>query len=179
MNTVFLDTSKKLFRYYKGLAEKAIAQTPEKDLFILPQENENSIAIIVQHLAGNMLSRWTDFLTTDGEKPWRNRDQEFEVQFTDKEALMNYWEKGWKVFLDTLDNLTEDDLGKTIHIRQDPQLVIEAIQRQLAHYPYHVGQIVYLCKFFTNEAFESLSIPKGKSEAFNQQSGEKRPWQKK
>jgi Protein of unknown function (DUF1572) len=163
----FLTSSTKLFRYYKTLVEQAIDQIDESSLFWQLNENSNSIAIIMQHMSGNMLSRWTDFLTTDGEKDWRNRDQEFEVITSDKKNLIAAWEKGWSVLLGTLEQLTTEDLTKIIYIRNQGQIVLEAIQRQLAHYPYHVGQIVLIAKMRSSLDWTSLSIPKGNSALYN------------
>lgn len=164
----FLENSRKIFLQYKELGEKAMAQLEDKDLFFEPVNEVNSIAIIVQHLHGNMLSRWTDFLISDGEKDWRNRDREFENILLDRTAVMDAWDKGWNVVFEALAPLTEEDLDKDIFIRQQALSVMEAIQRQLTHYAYHVGQIVYLSKMAKGEAWETLSIAKGKSEDFNQ-----------
>ena len=163
MNAHYLQSVKKTFLNYKVLAEKSIEQIEASQLFIQPNENSNSIAVIVKHVAGNMISRWTDFLTTDGEKPDRNRDGEFENDVKDKEALLLYWEKGWKVFLETLNSLSPEDLSKTIYIRKEAHTVLEAINRQLAHYSYHVGQIVYVSKMLKDTEWNSLSIPKKKN----------------
>lgn len=134
-----------------------------------PNPASNSIAVIVQHMHGNMLSRWTNFLTEDGEKEWRNRDEEFEKQEQTKQGLFEMWEAGWDVFLGALASLREEDLLKTITIRSQPLLVIDAINRQLAHYSYHVGQLVYLGRWILDDQWQSLSIPKGASETFNAQ----------
>jgi hypothetical protein len=165
----FLESSRKLFRYYKAQGEKAIAQLTDAQLNQRPNEASNSIALIVHHLSGNMLSRWTDFLTTDGEKPTRNREAEFEEGYPDKKTLLEAWETGWKALLDTLDSLKPEDLSTLIYIRNEGQTVLEAIQRQLAHYPLHVGQILYQAKALKGDDFQSLSIPKGNSAAFNAQ----------
>ncbi len=156
-----------LFQYYRELAEKAMAQIADDDFFQQPTPESNSVAIVVQHLSGNMLSRFTDFLTSDGEKPWRDRDAEFEPLATDKTALLESWNKGWTCVFDAIDALTPEDLGKIVYIRNQGHTVLEALSRQLAHYPYHVGQIVYLCRMLSGEEWASLSIPKGNSEAFN------------
>jgi Protein of unknown function (DUF1572) len=156
-------------KYYKELGDKTFAQLSEPDFYYRPNEASNSIAIIMQHLAGNMLSRWTDFLTTDGEKDWRNRDIEFEEQQKTKVQLIAYWEEGWKCFLDAIAGLKENNLENTIYIRQERLLVIDAINRQLAHYPYHTGQIIYIAKMIKNDNWGNLSIPIGKSEQFNKQ----------
>lgn len=165
----FLESSRKLFRYYKSQGEKAIAQLSDEQLNTRPNESSNSIALIVHHLSGNMLSRWTDFLTTDGEKPTRNREAEFEEGYPDKKTMLEAWDRGWKALLDTLDSLKPADLQTIIYIRNEGQTVLEAIQRQLAHYPLHVGQILYQAKALKGSEFQSLSIPKGNSDAFNAQ----------
>lgn len=166
MNTHYLESVTKQFEYYKLLGEKTFAQVPNEKLFWQYNEDSNSIAVIVKHLAGNMLSRWTDFLTTDGEKEWRNRDDEFENDITTKDELLQKWNDGWKVFLNTLKSLKEEDLEKTIYIRNQGHTVMEAINRQLAHYPYHIGQIVFIGKMCVDK-WTSLSIPKGNSKSFN------------
>lgn len=163
----FIDSSKKLFLYYKSLGEKAIHQVDDDMLFFEPTPGINSIAIIVRHLQGNMKSRWTDFLTSDGEKPWRNRDEEFEEFVTDRTKLMLLWEEGWKCLFDALDNLTPEDLNKEITIRNQTQSAMDAIQRQIAHYAYHVGQIVYISKMNKGDDWQSLSIPKDNSVRYN------------
>lgn len=162
----YLQSAIKQFEYYKMLGEKTFAQVPEEKLFWQYNEESNSIAVIVKHLSGNMLSRWTDFLQSDGEKDWRNRDAEFENDLTTKEELLGKWNEGWKVLLDTLHSLKEDDLEKTIYIRNQGHSVMEAINRQLAHYPYHIGQIVFLGKMCADQ-WSSLSIPRGNSKEFN------------
>ena len=166
MNTNYLESVIKQFEYYKTLGDKTFAQIPDEKLFWQYNEDSNSIATIVKHLWGNMLSRWTDFLTTDGEKEWRNRDAEFENDITTRQEMIQKWTEGWTVFLDTLRSLKEDDLDKIIYIRNQGHTVLEAINRQLAHYPYHVGQIVCLGKMGA-EKWDSLSIPKGNSKQFN------------
>lgn len=157
----FLVFSKKQFAQYKLLAEKAIAQIDEDKLFIQVNKESNSIAMIIQHMAGNMLSRWTDFLTTDGEKDWRNREDEFEVVLKTKQDVMKVWEEGWLCLFAALNKLTSTQLNATIYIRGEAYSVLEAINRQLAHYPYHVGQIVFIAKMY-NENFQSLSIQRRK-----------------
>ena len=146
-----------------------MAQLSDAEVLARPNEASNSIALIVHHLSGNMLSRWTDFLTTDGEKPTRNREAEFEVAYPDKKTMLEAWEKGWNALLDTLDSLKPADLSTIIYIRNEGQTVLEAIQRQLAHYPLHIGQILYQAKALKGSDFQSLSIPKGNSEVFNAQ----------
>jgi hypothetical protein len=167
MNTNYLESAMKQFEYYKMLGEKTFAQLADEQLFWQYNENSNSIAIIVNHLWGNMLSRWSDFLTTDGEKEWRNRDAEFERSISTKQELTDKWNEGWAVFLTTLKSLKEEDLNKIIYIRNQGHTVLEAINRQLAHYPYHVGQIVFIGKMCT-EQWGSLSIPKGNSKLYNE-----------
>lgn len=165
----YLQSAVKRLLYYKELAEKTFAQLSDEQLFYTPDASCNSIAIIVQHLAGNMLSRFTGFLTEDGEKPWRHRDAEFEPTIKDAAALLVYWQKGWGCCITALQALEEDDLLKTIYIRTEPLLVIDAINRQLAHYPYHVGQIVFLGKLLKGAEWQTLSIAKGQSAQFNNQ----------
>jgi hypothetical protein len=175
IGTTYLQTAIKRLRYYKNLGEKTFEQLTDAELQYAPNAASNSIAVIIQHMAGNMLSRWTNFLTEDGEKPWRQRDEEFEVQNHSKQQLLEMWEKGWNCFLDTLTSLTEGDLLKTIYIREESLLVIDAINRQLAHYPHHVGQIIYIGKLIKDTGWQSLSIEKGRSEAYNKSDGVKDP----
>lgn len=156
----FLDSAVKRLLGYKVLAEKTFEQLSEADMHYAPNETSNSVAIIIRHMAGNMLSRWTDFLTTDGEKDWRNRDSEFEDPQQTKAELLAFWEKGWQCCLQAIQGLEEADLEKTITIRQEPLSVIDAINRQLAHYPYHVGQIIYIGKILKNQDWKNLSMPK-------------------
>lgn len=165
----YLASVKKHFANYKLMGEKTIEQLNEEDLFWQYNEQSNSIAIIVQHLWGNMLSRWTNFLTEDGEKEWRERDAEFEKAIKTKAALLTKWDVGWNCLLSTLDSLKTDDLDKTIYIRKEPIIVIDAISRQLAHYCSHVGQIIYVGKMRTGDRWKSLSIQKGNSKEFNEQ----------
>ena len=160
------------------LGEKTFEQLTDADFHYAPNEASNSIAVIIQHVSGNMLSRWTNFLTEDGEKAWRNRDEEFEIHNYSKQQLLELWEKGWQCFLSALTSLTENDLLKTIYIREEPLLVIDAINRQLAHYPYHVGQILYIGKLIKDKAWQSQSIEKGRSEAYNKSDGVKDPAKK-
>lgn len=169
MNTSesYLESVKKQFLYYKMLGEKAIAQLEPEQLFVSVNEDTNSIAAIVKHISGNMLSRWTDFLTTDGEKEWRNRDAEFENDLQSKEEVILVWNKGWDCFLEALNCLKPEQLSEIIYIRNEGHTVIEAINRQLAHYPYHVGQIVFYAKQLKNNPWDSLSIPKNKSGNYN------------
>lgn len=165
----FLKSAIKRLKYYKELGDKTFQQLTDEDFHFQPDKENNSIAVNIQHMSGNMLSRWTNFLTSDGEKQWRNRDTEFEEQHLTKQQLLDLWEKGWACCIGSLQSLTEDDLLKTIHIRDEGLLVVDAINRQLAHYPYHVGQIVYIARIIKNESWQSLSIPKGGSVQFNQQ----------
>lgn len=156
----------KLLEYYKSLADKTFEQLTDQDLFWQYNDDSNSIAVIVNHMAGNMLSRWTDFLNSDGEKSWRNRDSEFEDIITDKEALLIKWNEGWSCFFNALSNLQETDLSKIVYIRNQGHTVLDAINRQLAHYPYHIGQIVSIGKM-RSKTWQSLSIPKGNSQLYN------------
>lgn len=165
--TYYLESAKKQFLYYKMLAEKSFEQLEEEQLFTVVNENTNSIAVIVKHLSGNMLSRWTDFMTTDGEKAWRNRDDEFEDTYTSKTELIEAWQKGWDCLLDALQGLQPEQLTDIIYIRNEGHTVIEAINRQLAHYPYHIGQIVSHAKLLKKGAWNSLSIPKNNSAHYN------------
>lgn len=167
MTTDYLDSVKKQFEYYKMLGDKTFAQLSEEELFWQFNEESNNIATIVKHLSGNMLSRWTDFLTSDGEKDWRDRDTEFENYDTSKEDIIDKWEKGWSCLFNTLNSLNINDLDKIIYIRNQGHTVVEAINRQLAHYPYHIGQIVFLGKMMCDENWISLSVPKGGSKGFN------------
>ncbi len=169
MDNQFLSLSIKLFNFYKELGEKAMKQIAAEKLFISTNIESNSIAIIVQHLHGNMLSRWTDFLTTDGEKPNRNRDLEFEHLLKTPEELLISWEAGWKVLLDTLESLTESDMTQIVYIRNEGHSVAEAITRQIAHYAYHVGQIVFIAKMYSGDDWQSLSIQRNKSVDYNNQ----------
>lgn len=159
----YLQSVVKQLEYYKALGEKTFDQLPEEKLFWQINQESNSIATIVKHLHGNMLSRWTDFLTSDGEKSWRQRDAEFENSITSKADLLAAWQEGWHCVFHALASLTDQDLEKEIFIRNIGQSVTDAINRQLAHYPYHIGQIVYMGKIIQNESWQSLSIPKGKS----------------
>jgi hypothetical protein len=166
-NNNYLESVKKQFLYYKMLGEKAMEQLEPEQLFISTNEDTNSIAVIVKHLSGNMLSRWTDFLTSDGEKEWRNRDDEFENTIETKEELFQLWNKGWYCLFNAINPLTDEQLTTIIYIRNEGHTVIEAINRQLAHYPYHIGQIVFYAKMLKNTNWDSLSIPKNKSNSYN------------
>ncbi len=170
LNTSYLQDSIGLFHYYKKLAERAMAQCSDEALSTTLDAESNSIAIIVKHLSGNMRSRWRDFLTTDGEKPDRNRDTEFETPPTTRAELTEMWERGWKYVFDALEPLTEADLTRTVTIRSEPHTVMQAINRQIAHYAHHVGQILFLAKHLTftkTGKWESLSVPRGKSAKIN------------
>jgi Protein of unknown function (DUF1572) len=169
----FLQDAIKRFKYYKELGDKTFAQLDDKDVLFQPSPDSNSIAIIVQHLYGNMLSRWTNFLTEDGEKEWRKRDGEFEAMTLSKDDVLSFWNTGWECLLKTLESLTDEDLEKTITIRSEPLQVYDAILRQLAHYPYHVGQIVTIGKMIKDASFTTLSIAKSKSKDFNENMGHK------
>ena len=158
------------FRDYKKLAERAFAQISDEDFFRTLDEESNSIAINMKHMAGNMISRWTDFLTTDGEKPERNRDLEFVMlPETSKDDMLAYWERGWQCVFDAVEPLKPEDLMRTIRVRGQDHTVVQAINRQLAHYAYHVGQIVFLAKHFKSSEWQSLSVPKNRSAEFNAQ----------
>ncbi|HXB05663.1 MAG TPA: DUF1572 family protein [Puia sp.] len=175
LGAIYLDSAIKRLLTYKHLGEKTFAQLEEKDFHYTPNTESNSISVIIRHLHGNMLSRWTNFLTEDGEKESRNRDTEFNPPAMGKTALLDLWEEGWTCLLDTLRSLRDEDLLRTITIRHEPLIVIDAINRQLAHYPHHVGQIVYIGKMIRNEKWQNLSIPKGASAAFNRQMKEEHP----
>lgn len=162
-----LTSSIKQFKYYKQLAEKAMTQVEDASLFHRLHEDDNSISIIVQHLAGNMQSRWTNIFTEDGEKSWRKRDEEFEHIIQTRTQLAEVWENGWKVLLETLSSLNDSDLNRIIYIRNEALSVSDAIIRQLCHYSYHCGQIVYKCRQMTPGKWESLSIPKKESNVYN------------
>ncbi len=165
--TDYLNSVKKQFEYYKMLGEKTFDQLSDEQLFWQYNKESNSIATIVKHLRGNMLSRWTNFLTSDGEKEWRNREAEFDNDLTSREELLSKWNEGWRCLFDAINTLTESDLQTEIFIRNQGHTVVEAINRQLAHYPYHVGQIVFVGKMVRNHEWTSLSIPKGNSREFN------------
>lgn len=165
--TSYLEDALTLFRHYKQLAERAMEQVADEQLFAVLDAEGNSIAIIVKHMTGNMRSRWTSFLTTDGEKPDRNRDGEFIDPPATRKELMAEWEDGWSRLFAALEPLTDADLGRTVTIRGEAHSVMQAINRQLAHYPYHVGQIVLLAKHFGSDHWQSLSVPRNQSDAFN------------
>ena len=166
----YFDDALSALRAYKKLAEKAIAQLKDEEFFVTLDEESNSVAIIMKHMAGNMFSRWTDFLTTDGEKPDRNRDMEFVIDAqTTKEDVIAYWERGWARVFETLEPLRPEDFEKTVTIRGEEHTIVEAINRQLMHYAYHVGQIVFLAKHFRSAQWQSLSVPRNRSAEFNAQ----------
>jgi len=167
MKTDFLESAIKQFEYYKMLGDKTVARIPDDKLFWQYNPESNSIATIVKHLHGNMLSRWTDFLTSDGEKPWRHRDAEFDNDIQSRDFVMQLWNQGWDCLFNALRPLTDDDLGKIVYIRNQGHTVMEAINRQLAHYPYHIGQIVFIGKMVLDNNWETLSIARGKSNDFN------------
>jgi len=167
--TSYLKDSIDLFRYYKKLGDRAIAQCPDEGLFAMLDAESNSVAIVVKHMAGNMRSRWTDFLTSDGEKPDRNRDSEFEAPPTTRAELMEMWEHGWKLLFGALEPLSDADLTRTITIHAEPHSVMQAINRQIAHYSYHIGQILFLAKHLSVKStgkWDSLSVPRGHSKQF-------------
>jgi len=156
------------FKTYKKLAEKAIEQVTPQELFVTLDEEGNSIAVVMKHMAGNMLSRWTDFLTSDGEKPDRNRDMEFVIEEgTTKEAVLAYWERGWQAVFAAVEPLQPQDFERTVSIRGEAHTIVQAINRQLTHYSYHVGQIVFLAKHFRSSQWKSLSVPRNRSAEFN------------
>jgi len=156
------------FRSYKKLADKAIAQVTDEELFVTLDEESNSIAVVMKHLAGNMFSRWTDFLTSDGEKPERNRDMEFVIESnTTRDDVISYWERGWKCVFDAIEPLMPADFTRRVIIRGQEHTIVQAINRQLTHYSYHIGQIVFLAKHFRSSEWQSLSIPRNRSAAFN------------
>lgn len=165
--TSCIEDSLTIFRYYKGLVERAVAQVSDEQLVATLDGEMNSIAVIVKHLASNMRSRWTDFLTSDGEKPGRRRDLEFVDPPPTREALLARWEEGWDCVFSALEPLSDNDLGRTVTIRGEAHSVMQAINRQLAHYSYHCGQIVFLAKHLKGDEWKSLSIPRGQSNEFN------------
>jgi hypothetical protein len=167
LTTSYLHDSLTLFRYYKNLAERAIAQVSDEQLTSALDPEMNSIAVIVKHISGNMQSRFTDFLTTDGEKPTRNRDAEFTDPPIARQPLLALWEQGWNCLFQTLESLCEEDLARTVAIRGEAHSVMQAINRQIAHYSYHCGQIVLLAKHFCADEWQSLSVPRGQSSEFN------------
>ncbi len=166
---IYLESARKQFKYYKMLGDKTIDRLTEEEILWQYNEESNSIAIIVNHLWGNMMSRWTNFLTEDGEKSWRNRDREFEDVIRTKAELEAKWEEGWGCLFDALDTLNEDKFNQLIYIRNQGHTIVEAINRQITHYAYHVGQMVFLAKIIKGSAWESLSIPRGQSTTYNKE----------
>jgi hypothetical protein len=170
----YLEDSISSLRSYKKLAEKALDQLSDDEYFVAIDKEANSVAVIMKHLAGNMLSRWTDFLTTDGEKPNRNRDMEFVIEpKTTREDIRDYWERGWKCVFNALEPLRAEDLGRKVMIRGEEHTVIQAINRQLMHYADHIGQIIFLSKHLRSADWKSLSIPRNRSDEFNAYLNEK------
>ena len=167
LSKVFLQSAILRLKYYKDLGDKTLEQLNDWDLHYQPNEESNSIAIIIQHMSGNMQSRWTNFLKEDGEKEWRNRDSEFEKGEQSKKELVGIWEKGWECFLGALASLKKKNLKKTVTIRGEELSVVDAIHRQLAHYPYHIGQIIYIAKIIKNKNWKNLSIPRNGSLSYN------------
>jgi len=167
-STSYIKDSLSLFRYYKKLAEGAMEQVSDEQLFHALDEEMNSIAIIAKHMAGNMRSRWTDFITTDGEKPDRNRDTEFVAPPATRDELMQLWNRGWAVVFSALEPLSDSDLTRKVTIRGEPHSVMQAINRQIAHYAYHCGQIAFLAKHFKSSDWKSLTVPRNRSAEFNQ-----------
>jgi hypothetical protein len=168
LTTSYLRDSLSLFHYYKKLAERAMEQLPDEQLFTALDQEMNSVAIIVKHLVGNMRSRWTDFLTSDGEKPDRKRDTEFENPVRTRAALIKTWDEGWGYVFAALEPLSDADVDRTVMIRGEAHSVMQAINRQIAHYAYHCGQIVFLAKHLRAKQWQSLTVPRGRSEEFNQ-----------
>lgn len=174
--TAYLDEARRSFRGYKRMAEGAMAQLTDDEFFRLIDPDANSVAIIVKHLSGNMSSRFADFLTSDGEKPSRHRDTEFEMNSgSTRSEVMSWWDAGWQILFAAIEPLTAGDLGRTVTIRNEPHTVLQAIHRQTAHYSSHIGQIIFLAKHLKGSAWKSLSIPKGKSEEFNRVPLSQRP----
>lgn len=173
-STSYLEDSLAVFRQYRKLAERAMEQVTDEQLFLAENEESNSIAVMVKHMAGNMRSRWTEFLTSDGEKPNRNRDSEFMDPPATRAELMEVWDEGWGCLFGALEPLREEDLARRVMIRGEAHSVLQAMNRQLAHYPYHVGQIVLLAKLYSGEKWEALTVPRNKSAEFNRkvQAGE-------
>lgn len=163
----YLDESFRTFRGYKRMADNALAQINDQEFFHVPDPESNSVAIIVKHIAGNLRSRWTDFLTTDGEKPDRDRDQEFVIASNTREYLMQYWERSWETAFNSIRGLKPEDVTRTVYIRREPHTVLQAISRSVAHITYHVGQIVFLAKHLRSTEWKTLSVPRGKSAEYN------------
>lgn len=164
----YLDDALSTFRAYKNLAENALAQVSDSELFVTIDKESNSVAVIMKHIAGNMISRFTDFLTSDGEKPDRNRDMEFVIEpGVTRAELVAYWERGWETLFTAIEPLTENDFERKIKIRGEEHSIVQAINRQLTHYAYHIGQLVFLAKHFRGTKWQSLSVPRNQSEEFN------------
>jgi hypothetical protein len=163
----YIENALEEFRGMKALADKAVAQVSDEEFFRAVDPESNSIAVIMKHLAGNMRSRWTDFLTSDGEKPDRHRDTEFELASEDRRAIEERWEEGWRIVFGAIEPLKTEDLMRTVTIRREPHTIVEAVNRQLTHYGEHVGQIIFLAKHFKSSAWRTLSVPRGMSEALN------------
>lgn len=174
----YLNTTIKRLKFYKDLGDRSFINLDTESFHYQANEVSNSIAMIIKHLSGNMLSRWTNFLTEDGEKEWRDRDGEFECKNLNKDEILKMWQDGWDCFFNALENLTEEDLLKTVYIRKEGLGVIDAINRQLSHYPYHIGQIVYIAKLIQDKNWKSLSIAKGESQIYNSGDGVKDPAKK-
>ena len=174
----FLESAIRRLKYYKDLGDKTFEQLLDQDFHFQPNPESNSIAVIIQHMAGNMLSRWTNFLTEDGEKEWRQRDDEFEIHNYSRQQLLELWEKGWTCFLTAIEPLTKKELKQPITIRNEQLTVIDAINRQLAHYPYHVGQIIFIAKLRKHKDWKNLSIAKGNSASYNSSIDTKDPAKK-
>ena len=164
----YITSTRQQFNQYRVMGEKTFSQLEDEDLFWQYNDDSNSIAIIVNHLSGNMISRWTDFLTTDGEKEWRERDREFEAVINTRDELLTAWEKGWDCLFNGFDTIDESNFGTRVYIRNEEHSIIKAVNRQLTHCAYHVGQIVYIAKMRKSDDWKSLSIPKGKTAEFNQ-----------
>ncbi len=175
MKKNFLISSRKQFEYYKMLGDRTFAQLKEEEFFWQFNEESNSIGIIIKHMWGNMLSRWTDFLTTDGEKEWRSREAEFEADIKDVNVLLQRWDEGWDCVFTALDSINEDNFETPVFIRNQEHTIVEAINRQMGHYTYHVGQIVYIGRMLKGREWKSLSIPKGKTKEFNEMKFSKPP----
>ena len=174
----YLDTVIRRMLFYKELGEKTLEQLDEADFHYQPNEESNSLAVIIQHMHGNMLSRWTNFLSEDGEKTWRQRDDEFEIHGYTREMIVDLWQKGWDCLLSALKSLEPEDLLKVVHIRKEELSAMDAINRQLAHYPYHIGQMIYIGKLLKNKKWKNLSIPRGDSKIYNQTDQVKDPAKK-
>lgn len=167
MKSSFLESIQRQFKYYKSLGDKTFEQLSTEEIHWQYNAESNSVAIVVKHIVGNMLSRWTNFLTQDGEKEWRNRDTEFEDPYKTKKEMLSAWEKGWQCLFNAISPLTEDDLEEIVYIRNQGHTVLEAINRQLCHYPYHIGQLVYIGKMIKNDDWKTLSIERNKSREYN------------